>query len=261
MATRHWCLDDSPTFRWLELGLVDSTNRYLCGYRPTCEVPLTLATADYQTDGKGADANHWESDPGKNLLFSLLWLTTNLPAQRVFTGLEMLALSVLDALNDFAPGFTIKWPNDIYFGDWKVAGTLIENEFAGKRVARSVMGTGINVNQMVFHSDAPNPRSLAQIVGHEVELHLVLQGVMYHFARYRRMVEQEQYDVLHTLYTSQLYRREGEHAYADSEGTFHARITDVQPDGHLILTDTEGRQRRYAFKEVRMVPDTNHSTQ
>lgn len=247
---RHFCMDDSPMFRWLELDEVDSTNNYLQRYRPFREVPLTLATAEYQGAGRGAGTNRWESERGKNLLFSLMWLPSELPARNVFAISEMLALAICDALSDFAPGFCIKWPNDIYHEDWKVVGTLIENDLQGKNVARSIMGTGINVNQTHFLSDAPNPRSLAQIVGEEIERRDVLQGVMYHFAHYRQMVERAEYEELHTLYKSRLYRWEEVHTYRDAQGEFRARITDVLPDGHLVLTDTEDNIRTYAFKEI-----------
>lgn len=250
---RQYCLDYSPTFRWLELDEIDSTNNYLRRYRPLREVETTLVTAEHQSAGRGAGENSWESERGKNLLFSIQWLPAALPAHHIFTLSEVLALAIRDALEDFAPGFTIKWPNDIYYQDWKVAGTLIENDLAGKNVSRAILGTGIDVNQTCFLSDAPNPRSLAQILGHEVERHEVLHGVMYHFDRYRRMLLNEQYDTLHNLYKERAYAWNALRTYQDDCGTFQASITDIEPDGHLILTDTEGTQRRYAFKEVKLI--------
>lgn len=251
--TRHFCLDDSPRFRWLELDEVDSTNNYLKRYRPFREVPLTLVTAEHQSAGRGAGENRWESEQGKNLLFSILWLPEAFPARHVFALSEVLALAIRDALNDFQPSFTIKWPNDIYYDDWKVVGTLIENELTGKCVSRSIMGTGINVNQTSFVSDAPNPRSLAQIVGHDVERRDVLQGVMFHFDRYLRMLQREQYADIHTEYMQHIYRWNALHTYEDANGQFKACITDIELDGHLVLTDGKGVQRRYAFKEVAFI--------
>lgn len=244
-------MDDSPSFRWVELGTVDSTNDYLRNFRPQREVPLTLVTAEMQTAGRGAGTNSWESEAGKNLLFSLRWCPADIPAREVFAISEVLALSLCDALDDIHEGFRIKWPNDIYYGNRKVAGTLIENDLQGKNVAVSILGTGINVNQTTFLSDAPNPVSLKQIVGQEVEIRLVLQNVMYHFARYRRLLSEEGREALHTLYLQRIYLWQEEHTYEDAKGTFRARITDIEPDGHLMLTDTEGCIRRYEFKEVK----------
>lgn len=250
---RHYCLDDSPSFRWLKLDEVDSTNNYLRRYSPLREVETTLVTAEHQSAGRGAGENSWESERSKNLIFSIQWLPAALPARHIFALSEVLALAIRDALEDFAPGFTIKWPNDIYYQDWKIAGTLIENDLSGKDVSRAILGTGININQVAFLSDAPNPRSLAQILGHEVERHEVLHGVMYHFDRYRRMLLHEEYDTLHKLYKEHAYAWETPRTYEDEHGTFQARITDIQPDGHLILTDAESVHRRYAFKEVKLI--------
>lgn len=250
---RQYCLDDSTHFRWIELSDIDSTNLYLRKYRPQVEVSLTLATAEYQTAGRGAGNNHWESQRGKNLLFSLRWLPTDLPASRVFSVSEALALAICHALDDFAPGFTVKWPNDIYHGNHKVAGTLIENDLQGKNISSSILGTGINVNQTTFLSDAPNPLSLAQILGHEVERLDVLQGVMHHFSHYRQMLECGEYEALHTEYLSRIYLWHRPHTYRDTNGNFMASITNILPDGHLVLTDAEGTERRYAFKEVELI--------
>ena len=244
-------MDDSPIFRWVALGPVGSTNDYLRDFRPQRGVPLTLVTAEMQTAGRGAGTNHWESAEGRNLLFSLRWCPVDFPAREVFAISEVLALSLCDALDDIHEGFRIKWPNDIYFGHKKVAGTLIENDLQGKNVAVSILGTGINVNQTEFLSDAPNPISLAQIVGQELETRVVLQNVMFHFARYRRLLQEEGREALHTLYLERIYLWQEEHTYEDVNGTFQARITDIELDGHLVLTDVDGNVRRYEFKEVR----------
>jgi len=134
------------------------------------------------------------------------------------------------------------------------AGILIENDLQGAKVLRSVIGVGINVNQRRFLSDAPNPRSLADIVGHNVERRLVLERFMESFMHYLRQIEggcPEALDALHESYKSHLYRRGEEHKYVDEMGTFCATLIDVEPSGHLVLQDKEGRLRRYAFKEVK----------
>ena len=164
---------------------------------------------------------------------------------------------------------TIKWPNDIYYGDSKVAGILIENDLQGARVLRSTIGVGININQRRFLSDAPNPRSLADILGHDVERHLVLEQFMEHFTKYLEMIDgsdrsdssdmsdkSDYLDQLHAEYKKHLYRFGEEHTYSDKDGTFRATLIDVEPSGHLILRDTSGTLRRYAFKEVRTLSNS-----
>ncbi len=148
------------------------------------------------------------------------------------------------------PGFEVKWPNDIYYGDRKVVGILIENKLRGKFVDTSVVGAGVNVNQTTFSPDIPNPASLTQIVGHPVDRDPVMQSIVNHFHRLICAVQTSQWSNILQQYRSLLYRRQGMHPYSDSQGTFLAEQVQVEPDGHLVLRDEQGKERRYAFKEV-----------
>ena len=130
---------------------------------------------------------------------------------------------------------------------------LIENDLHGKQVHRSVIGVGVNINQTEFISDAPNPVSLAQILGHEADRNQVLDYIMQRFIYYYGLMEKKRYGELHQLYMQHLYRRNAQHTYADATGTFQAQIIDVEPTGHLVLEDENGRLRRYDFKEVRFI--------
>ena len=273
---RHFCLDDLSVFsdasalrrpfnarcRMLELDEIDSTNNFLRHLDTPDDYQMTLVTAEYQTAGRGADTNRWESAKGENLLLSLRVKPANLPVSRMFALSETTALAISDVLGAFLPltspkggrGVCIKWPNDIYYGDSKVAGILIENDLQGSRVQRSTIGIGINVNQRRFLSDAPNPRSLADIVGHDVERRFVLEQFMERFTHLFGQIEDgrpEALDALHENYKNHLYRFGEEHTYSDKDGTFRATLTDVEPSGHLILRDHSGTLRRYAFKEVK----------
>ena len=253
---KHFCLDDSPMFRMIELDEVDSTNNFLRHLDTPDDHRMTLVTAEFQSAGKGAGTNSWESEKGKNLLFSLRVRPSNLPARRMFAVSEVAALAVRDALNAFAPGFRIKWPNDIYFEDSKVAGILIENDLQGPQIRHSTIGIGININQRRFLSDAPNPRSLSDIVGHDVERREVLEQFMDCFTHYLQQVENGQedaLDALHEHYKEGLYRRDEEHRFVDEMGIFCAKLIDVEQSGHLILLDKEGKRRRYEFKEVKYI--------
>ena len=254
---------------WIRLDEVDSTNNFLRHLETSGDDGMTLVTAEFQTAGRGADQNHWESAKGENLLLSIRVMPSNLPAKRMFAISEATALAIWKTLDAFLPpapcslphtspkggrGVSIKWPNDIYYGNSKVAGVLIENDLQGDRVLRSTIGIGINVNQRCFLSDAPNPRSLADIVGHDVERRAVLEKFMDCFTHYMQQIDDgrpDALDALHENYIKHLYRRGEEHSYSDKDGTFRATLTDVEQTGHLILQDTEGKRRRYAFKEVK----------
>ena len=144
----------------------------------------------------------------------------------------------------------IKWPNDIYWKDKKICGMLIENDLSGHNLYCSIIGIGINLNQAVFRGDAPNPVSLFQIIGKEVDREEVLDRFLSVFYRYYLSLLQEEYEDIRIRYQSALYRREGYHAYRDEAGEFEACIHDIESTGHLLLVLRDGSIRRYAFKEV-----------
>ena len=145
---------------------------------------------------------------------------------------------------------TVKWPNDIYWKDKKICGMLIENDLSGHNLYCSIIGIGINLNQAVFRGDAPNPVSLFQITGNEVNREEVLDRFLSIFYRYYLSLLQEEYEDIRIRYQLALYRREGYHAYRDEAGEFEACIHDIESTGHLLLALRDGSIRRYAFKEV-----------
>lgn len=236
----------------IRLEEADSTNNYLHDHRDECKHPVTLVTAEYQTAGRGQRGNSWESERGRNLVFSLLVRPT-LPVSHIFALSEACALAIRDALAGFTDGIEVKWPNDIYWHDRKIAGILIETTLTGKMIDEGIIGVGININQERFLSDAPNPVSLLQIQGRETPREEVLQQIILHFMANLEDLRQGMFDGLHQRYMQVLYRRLGLHPYRDGQGSFQAEIVGVEPTGHLILKDAEGKERRYAFKEVEII--------
>lgn len=236
----------------IHLPATESTNTalrlWMDGHEPSEE--LILLDADEQTCGRGQRGNHWESAPGENLTFSLACRPREVPPARQFLLSQAIALAVQEPLAQLAEGFTVKWPNDIYWQDRKVSGTLIECDLQGKHIHTCVIGTGINVNQTRFLSDAPNPVSLRQILGHPINREQLLLAVLHAFVRRYRQIQQGQASTLHTDYMACLYRAQGLHPYADAQGTFLAEIADILPTGHLVLRRKGGQINRYEFKEV-----------
>lgn len=236
---------------------IPSTNSYLAELCREGKVQEfhTIIT-DNQTAGRGQRGNSWESETGKNLTFSTVLYPTALEAKEQFLLSMTVAFAVVDALRNYTDGFSIKWPNDIYWKDKKIAGILIENELEGKYITQSIIGIGLNVNQETFHSSAPNPVSLHQILGSNIDreelLHKVLKGIM---AGYLFLETEHQQAVVNIrqLYHQKLYRKEGFHPYRDTAGTFMAEIQEIEPSGHLVLKDEKGTHRRYAFKEVEFI--------
>lgn len=233
----------------IRLEETDSTNNYLHIHRSEYTRPVTLVMAEYQTAGRGQRGNSWESECGRNLVFSML-VRPDLPVSHIFALSEACALAIRDALTTFTEGIEVKWPNDIYWHNRKIAGILIETSLTGKLIAEGIIGVGININQEEFRSDAPNPVSLLQILGLETDRDEVLRCILDYFMENLQLLHNADYDLLHERYMKVLYRREGYHPYRDADGDFQAEIVAVESTGHLILKDMEGKTRRYAFKEV-----------
>ena len=226
----------------------DSTNRWLrncTGGQSSCAIH-EVVWADYQTAGRGQGTNTWESERGKNLTFSILLHPVDLPANRQFLLSMQVSLAICEALGEHIGDLSIKWPNDIYWRNAKIAGILIENSLQGSVIRDSIVGVGLNVNQRQFMSDAPNPISLWQICEHETDREQLLKDIL---AALDRLLGQE----VREQYLAMLYRRKGFHPYVDKNGAFMAELEDVEDDGHLLLCDDSGGHRRYAFKEVMFI--------
>lgn len=227
----------------MHIDETDSTNRWL---REQGGEENMVVWADYQTAGRGCGTNHWESERGKNLTFSMLLHPHDVPAQKQFHISMAISLALCKALGQHIGDLSIKWPNDIYWRDGKIGGILIEVTLLGNKVKDCIIGIGLNINQRVFRSDAPNPVSMWQICEQETDCEQLLQEILQAFQEYMGKSNKDEYQ-------SMLYRRKGFHPYADKDGAFMAEIIDVEDDGHLLLRDDNGQLRRYAFKEVTFV--------
>jgi len=219
----------------------NSTNTLLKELIAKCQEPEFIY-AGYQTAGRGQTGNSWESEKGKNLICSIL-----LPPNKNLYFLNI-AVSVA-ILRLFEEPLTIKWPNDIYWKDKKLAGILLENAIIGNEVKYTIAGIGLNVNQTKFTSDAPNPVSLKQISGKEYAIDQLMQDLLDAI----HAVLNEPEEAIWSEYKAHLYRREGYWPFADQNGAFEAQIEDVLPSGEIVLQDEAGQQRTYHFKQVRYV--------
>ena len=162
---------------YIKVSQTASTNTYLSRLAATLPGGTVIYTPS-QTAGRGQKGNSWESEDGKNLTFSMLLKRPPVKARDQFYLSEAAALAVVEALSaEAGDGFSVKWPNDVYWHDKKVCGMLIESSLDGSNIAHSIVGIGINVNQERFLSDAPNPVSLINITGREHDLMALLKRV------------------------------------------------------------------------------------
>jgi len=241
---------------WYHLHLPETSStmtRLRCPDLSERREDFVLLTTDFQTAGRGQRGTTWEASRGDNLLFGFLCHPHFLSPQQQFSLSEVLALSVVQALADYCEGFTVKWPNDIYWHDQKICGMLLEHDLAPAHIRTTLTGIGINVNQTRFESDAPNPVSLRQITGVNVSRSALLANILRHFIFYYERLRSGAFAELHRQYMLHLYRREGFFLYRDGAGEFEARITAIAPTGQLTLQRRDGEQRAYNFKEVALI--------
>ena len=246
--------NETPQILWLKE--TDSTNNHLRRLLDKEQLPEgSLVVTDFQTAGKGQVGNSWESEAGENLMFSILLYPDFIPANRQFLISQIASLSVKETLDAYTDFIQVKWPNDIYWKDRKICGMLIENDLSGQLLYCSIIGIGLNLNQSLFRSNAPNPISLTQITGKKYDREEVLNRFLRIFFQYYCLLLQEKEEEVRIAYMQALYHGEGYHRYRDGQGQFEARIQAIEPTGHLILQLRDGEQRRYAFKEVTTLVD------
>ena len=215
---------------------------------------MDVVWAEHQSAGRGQRGHTWHSNEGVNLTFSTVLKPSFLTAVEQFMLSEVVALSLVDTLADYGVECRIKWTNDIYAGDKKIAGVLIEQSLAGDRIARTVVGIGLNVNQREFPADLPNPTSIVVERGAECERREVLNTFLRHLEKWYTRLEQGERELIEATYNARLYRRDEFHEYALPSGErFEAAIRGVRATGHLCLEHRDGRFGAYAFKEVEFV--------
>lgn len=236
------------------LDTSDSTNTYLDQLSRIEKLASRyMVRSVAQLQGRGQRGNTWESDTAKNLTCSFYYRPANLLIYQQFLFSQCVALAVSETVDAQGLTSSVKWPNDIYVNDGKVAGILIENSIAGEAVLSVIAGIGLNINQTVFVSDAPNPVSLAQLTGHFFDIDTIWTLLMKRLDFWLRLLDEGLYAHIEAHYMKKLYRF-GEYAlFQNKENTFYGRITGVQPSGALEITDELNVLHTYYFKEVRFV--------
>lgn len=205
----------------------------------------------FQTAGKGQMGNSWESERGKNLMFSMVLYPHHVAIDKQFILSQIVSVAIVNVLSNYIDNVFIKWPNDIYVGDKKLGGILIENNLRGARIEYAVIGIGINVNQLVFKSNAPNPVSIIQIIQKKSSVKKLFLEIT---EEIRKIYSENNHLFVKEEYMSRLYRNQGLFAFRDAgKNQFIAQITGVEEDGRLLLKKENGEASGFYFKEVEFV--------
>jgi BirA family biotin operon repressor/biotin-[acetyl-CoA-carboxylase] ligase len=238
---------------------VDSTNRYVRDeaaelWQNRGISDFAVVTAGHQTAGRGQRGNTWNSNAGDNLLFSILVRPgETLEVQKQFLLSQAVALSIHDAMKCYGIETQLKWPNDIYAGNRKLAGILLELDYSGAFVEQAIIGIGLNVNQEYFPPMDRVPVSMKMLRKRDFTLDDVLATILDLFEHYYTELRFGHRDAIAAEYKRVLLGMNERHTFIDRDGHFDAVIQDIESDGHLILRRNDGSTGRYAFKEVEMV--------
>jgi len=239
---------ETKIFRYKKLK---STNTKLKELQSVERLPeFSIVITDNQTNGRGQHGNFWESEKNKNLTFSVLLYPHFIEIKHQFNIAIIITVALVDVLKKYLINVKIKWPNDIYAYDKKISGILIENSIIGDKIDYSVVGIGLNVNQLQFVSDAKNPVSMKILTGKEFDAKLLLHEIITEIiARYSQCVEHG-FKNIQNQYHENLYWINEAHTFKDENGIFQGKIELVEETGHLVMTDSENNRRKYAFKEI-----------
>ncbi|MCD6180395.1 MAG: biotin--[acetyl-CoA-carboxylase] ligase [Bacteroidales bacterium] len=204
-----------------------------------------------QTGGIGQRGNFWESERGKNLTFSLYLETSFISATDIFQLNKLISLSVYDyLLNKKIVDVKIKWPNDIYIANKKVAGMLTHNSLLGDKLEYSIIGLGLNINQLIFQSDAPNPISLKKITAVNYDLEKELKSLL-SFVKIRfEQITNGKQNKLNTDYLGCLYGFGEKRQFKDEFGEFNGTIKGVDSYGRLLIEKDTKKLFTYDVKSI-----------
>ncbi len=239
---------------YVHLEHVDSTNAYLQRQQSEDDICNCVVSADEQTAGKGMGSNSWESEVGKNLTFSLALDMGFLPAERQFLLSEAVPLGIIEVLDDILPSekLSIKWPNDIFYESRKLAGILINSTIKANMMDVSIIGIGLNVNQMQFQDWPTHPISMKMITGKTYDLQPLLEQIAE-----RILIKVEQLKSNPTSieqeYLKRLFRYRTWADYEVDGKVLRLFMTGIDQFGRLQLVDEQQKTYCFEIKEIKFV--------
>jgi len=233
---------------FIHLSDVDSTNNFAAKLllENLCQNGAVIM-ADTQSQGKGQWGNTWHSEQGKNILSSFVFFPDNLAVENQSILSWATSLALLETLRNFNIEAQVKWPNDIFVHDKKIAGILIENQLVGNQIQRSIIGIGLNVNQIEFEKVFAT--SLLLETGESFDPRKVLNNLMKTMSEKMALVNFENYDKLKLDYESKLYLLNQLANFEDETGKYQGVIKGVSDDGKLMI-EKGNILVRYGLKEV-----------
>jgi BirA family transcriptional regulator, biotin operon repressor / biotin---[acetyl-CoA-carboxylase] ligase len=237
----------------IDLQQVDSTNTYAASLLQKEKVEEgTVIWAKEQTAGRGSGSNRWESEAEKNLTFSIVLFPTFLSPDEQFLLNMTIALGLVDFLIGFAlkGNISIKWPNDIYLEYNKLGGILIDTTIDGEVFSSAIVGIGLNINQIHFINEIPNPVSLKQILGYEVSLRTGLESLVNNLLNRYGQLRDGALQTLESDYRKHLLGYQQWRKFLLQNQLFEGKIDGVDKYGGLKIISRNGEHRVFNHGEI-----------
>ncbi|MFW5792842.1 MAG: biotin--[acetyl-CoA-carboxylase] ligase [Bacteroidota bacterium] len=213
----------------------------------------TLIWTKNQKSGKGAANNSWESEADKNLAATYILNPDFLEVEEQFYLNKCISLAVRDSISlmlNRKNNVFIKWPNDIFINDRKIAGILIENSIMGDKITKSVIGIGINVNQKKFSKELVNAISLSKISEKEHDIEVCLKILSEQIKKWWDILKLKEFDFIDKTYLNHLYLYRQTAKFKSDKGVFEGKITAISKYGQLRVVSSDNVLHEFNFKEV-----------
>ncbi len=241
--------------RIIKLDATDSTNLYLKNLTlsDACR-DLTVVITEKQTKGRGQRGALWDTEPGKNLTFSILKKLNGFRISNQFQLNMAVSLAILETLESYRlPQLRVKWPNDILSGTFKICGILIENVLYGGQIKHAIIGIGLNVNQTHFHN-LSNASSLKLLLGRHFNLEHLLDDLLDRLVDYLKRLEANETGDLYKAYESRLFMNGKEAIFQrPARETFKGIIQGVSADGLLKVLREGHLLEEFDLKEIKLL--------
>lgn len=238
----------------IKLNAIESTNSYLKDLVKSTDVEnYTVVVAENQTAGRGQMGSVWEVESGKALTFSALVRCSDFKVDAQFYFNMCVSLACSEVLKrHISATVKVKWPNDIMADKDKIAGILIENSIRGQEVTASIVGIGINVNQVEFPFHLTSVTSLLKISGREFDKEALMIEVLHELKNQLQRLENKEFEAIKSDYLKSLFEFGKPRMFETSEGEqFLGKIVDVNSAGQLVVATEQNKTREFGIKEIK----------
>lgn len=237
------------------LDEIDSTNTFLQKLIKSEKVPEgTIVTAKHQTAGKGQRGNTWKDEPNLNIAMSLYLCPAFLPVSQQFFLNKMVCLGVKDALDTYlSTKVKIKWPNDLYVDEKKLGGILIETSSLGKNINEAIIGIGINVNQVGFPADLPNPISMKLVAETTFVLTEIIEKLANCLTDWYDLLKNGNFSMINQAYEQTMFRFDELARFQVHEAEIKGKIIGVDELGRLMIRTEQGKTHVFDLKEIKFL--------